>query len=213
MRAAQLGWVASGRCAHSVIACLCLRSLKPVLPLIDWSLVRADYSLSYTFGRLRGLVFSQLKNNVRCDLSSLHHPRADPLFGYSGCLVCCLCAQLWKQALMKTGRAANFHQVGSRDAFLLLLCVPWGLTVRSADPALQQHGVMLDNFRAQRARDQADGQPLPIPLLWNMLDCSAPVRLPTVFVQTWTCWMSLTTACSASCSPVSRFVLEHHGVD
>jgi len=35
--------------------------LGAVLPLIDWSLVQHEWSLSYVFGRLRGLVFSQLK--------------------------------------------------------------------------------------------------------------------------------------------------------
>jgi len=38
--------------------------LSPVLPLIDWSLVGERWSLSYVFGQLRGLVFSQLKQQL-----------------------------------------------------------------------------------------------------------------------------------------------------
>jgi len=38
--------------------------LRSVLPLIDWSLVRSPWSLSYVFGRLRGMVFSQMKMNL-----------------------------------------------------------------------------------------------------------------------------------------------------
>ena len=88
-----------------------------MLPLIDWSLVRADWSLSYVFGKLRGLVFSQMKMNVRFDsllcLSVSH----------------CLALQLWKMALSKT--------TGSR--------------MRG------QTGLNLDNHKANRARDMADG--------------------------------------------------------
>jgi N-acetylneuraminic acid mutarotase len=73
--------------------------LFKVLPLIDWSMVRQSWSLSYVFGKLRGLVFSQMKMN------------------------------LWKAALLKSmGRNQNRRQAG----------------------------VMLDNHKAQRARDGAD---------------------------------------------------------
>jgi len=51
--------------------------LKSVLPLIDWSLVRQPWSLSYVFGRLRGLIFSQLKMKMWNDALQRTRGRGD----------------------------------------------------------------------------------------------------------------------------------------